>query len=123
MSDASELIPTLFHVIAPDGTRNSFTLDLPEKVPYELLRTIVEPLLDDRPMHRVAILQPGTAGETDMFVDKMWGSGKFGNLPVNAKATTLYHAALVKRHPDDDPSQLPRIHGTAVVFDRPVWAM
>ena len=75
----------------------------------------------------VRVYWPWDGGEPrylDMFVDED-GIGK--RLPVNRLATSIYHLNVIVHDPhglgsEESIAAAPRIHGVAVLFQKPVWS-
>ena len=84
---------------------------------YDAIKIVVAPWLGDgNDMEHVTVIHNGK--RTDMFVDEI---GALKRLPVNCRATAIYHANFLQYHPGEDTSELPKIHGTAVLFHRRIW--
>jgi hypothetical protein len=52
-----------------------------------------------------------------MFVDDL-------GLPINSRATAIFHEVYLMDHPDADPAKLIKhrpIAGTRFLFEEPVW--
>jgi hypothetical protein len=104
---------TIFRPGQEPETGEITTSDQPK---YDETRAAIEHILGGD-MERVRVFWPDRY--TDMFVDEI-GGPRFKNLPVNPKATEIYHNN-VRVH---DPALLARarpIYGTAVLFDEPIW--
>jgi hypothetical protein len=94
------------------------------KVFHELLRPILGP---DADFEHVRVFWAWNGGEPrylDMFVDED-GIGK--RLPVNRLATSIYHLNVIVHDPhglgsEESIAAAPRIHGVAVLFQKPVWS-
>jgi hypothetical protein len=94
------------------------------KIFHEILRPILGP---DADFEHVRVYWPWDGGEPrylDMFVDED-GIGK--RLPVNKVATSIYHMNVIVHDPhgrgsEESIANAPRIHGTAVLFQKPVWS-
>lgn len=107
---------TTYHVIKPDGTKTTHTVDWPGEPGLDRMKTVIEPLLDGARLEHVAVLHEGR--RHDMFVDEEFVSK---GLPYNAEATEIYRCNWMTQHPDVDPESLPPILGVAVLFDRLIW--
>ena len=66
------------------------------------------------PIERVHLIVDGAT--TDMFVLEF-----ALDRPVNEEATRLFRATMMLAYPDRDPTKMPHIAGTAVLFDKPIW--
>ena len=106
---------TVMTIIHADGREETRTVDLPAQPSYEALRDLIKPVFDADFEH-VTIL--GNDERADMFVDE---TGRLKSLTRNDKATELYRAAWLKRHPGINPESLDHIVGAVVLFDRRVW--
>lgn len=95
---------------------------MPADPGYVHLQRAIGPLVGG-PIEHVAVLADIWGGtnyrRSDMFVHERGG---LIGLPVNAAATVIYLRAHLTRHPDADLDELPKIHGTAVLFERIVWS-
>lgn len=110
-------------IIRPGAAVEVQEHDLPRNPGYERLLSLIEPVLGKgRWMERVSVLADFDSGTnfqpTDMFVDE---NGHLSGLPFNKEATTIYRRAYLTRNPNHDPSEMPHIVGTAILFDRRVW--
>jgi hypothetical protein len=85
------------------------------KVDHAALDALLRPLLDGDDYEHVTVLWRGR--RADMFV----GENSTDNLPVNKAATSIYRAATLARSPGINAECLPRIHGTAVLFEEIIW--
>lgn len=97
-------------------------IEWPEDPGYQRIKALVEPLLGDKErLEHVTVLH--NDGPADMFVSEMGHMVLTYRvpLPINDAATAIYRAAWMRRHPGDDPHDLPTIAGVAVLFDRRVW--
>lgn len=90
--------------------------DLPERPAFDVLGKIVWPHLDGGEMERVNVYWGGRY--TDLFVD---AEGVEKGLPVNEKATEIYHNNLLTHAPEDLDDDAPKVYGPAVLFSRRVW--
>lgn len=114
---------TCILIMRPDQPHESAEHDLPREPGYEKLLAIIEPILGQgRWMERVSVLADFKGGTdfkpTDMFVDE---NGHLTGLPFNRAATIIYRRNALMQRPGTDPSTLPHIVGTAILFDRRVW--
>ena len=107
---------TEYTVIHPDGSEQTWCINLPAAPTLQTLRSLIVPHLDGGDLEQIGVLHNGKG--TDMFVDE---EGLLKHLPRNDKATAIYRAHYLKQHPGIDPEQLGFIAGTAVIFDRRVW--
>jgi hypothetical protein len=102
--------------------RETREADLAAEPGFNELNRLILPLLEGAEnMEHVSVLFDGWPA--DMFVDEEGAvpTRSRGPLPVNRAATEIYHAASLRRDPNADTSEWPRIHGTAVLFARRVW--
>jgi hypothetical protein len=76
------------------------------------VKMAVEPHLGFAPMQQIPALHPGGCGT--MFID---GFGEDQKLPLNSVATHYYHNVLRASYPNEDMTQMPKVHGAAVLFD------
>ncbi len=106
------------YTIFRPGSENgeSGEVDWPAEPGYDLMKALIEPLLDGAHLEHVTVLHEGE--RRDMFVDEM---GSVNGLPVNALATPIYRNNWLTRHPNVQPDSMPAIHGTAILFARRVW--
>lgn len=97
-------------------------IDWPVEPGYDRIAKLIEPLLGEKePLEHVTVLYEGR--RADMFVSE-YGHMTLTHrepLPINDRATEIYRAAWLSRHPKDDPATLPSIAGVAVLFTRIVW--
>jgi hypothetical protein len=119
---------TIMTFMYVNGTKLERTVDLRKRPSYDELEMVMGPVFDSqrggKPTHfeHVSVLWDGKPA--DMFVDEN-GAVHGMALPVNEEATKIYHAASIKRDNLRAPSGIisgaPKIHGTAVIFNRRVW--
>lgn len=101
----------------------NFTFDWPKEPGSFRINNYVQPLLNGANIERVNVWLtpsyiPGANGYyTDMFVDEI---GRLKLLPINTRASTIYHANILTHEPDMKHDLVP-IFGTAVLFLRRVW--
>jgi hypothetical protein len=119
---------TGYTIYRPDGSEEHREVDWPRNPGYELIRNLVEPIVEG-PMEHVAVLDPAKVrrrrvdpalDRRDMFVDEI-GHVRKDPRPRNEAATRIYRANWLRAHPGTDPETLPSIAGTAVLFHRIVW--
>jgi hypothetical protein len=119
---------TGYTIFRPDGSQERGEVDWPENPGLELIRALVEPIVEG-PMEHVTVLDPAkvdadevdpAADRRDLFIDEM-GHVRATPRPRNEAATRIYRANWMRANPDDHPEDLPDIAGTAVLFDRIVW--
>lgn len=93
------------------------SVDWPDDPGLERIRDLVVPLLSGGDLERVRVWHNDIY--TDMFVDENFIDK---SLPANPIATDIYRAnTMAHVKPTPDLNTLPHIHGTAVLFLRPVW--
>lgn len=103
-------------IMKANGTSEEREIDLPEDPGYDVLASLIRPLLDGADLEHVSVLHDGPK---DMFVDD---DGLAKELPRNEAATRVYRNNWLTQHPEDAPETLPEIVGPAVLFpDRRVW--
>lgn len=117
---------TKFTIFRPDGTFEDREVDLKKDPGLDALGTILLPLMNDGrdvPIHfeHVSVLHANKS--KDMFVDE---DGHSKRLPVNEKATDIYHENWKVNRPEAfeyarKTNQLIPIVGVAVLFHRRVW--
>ncbi len=107
---------TTLHIYRPDQDVEIQKVDIPKEPGYQILKEIIEPLLDNQMMEHVNVLFLNQ--HADMFVDE---NGLARMLPRNDKATEIYRSNYMKQYPETNPESLPCIVGTAIVFSRRVW--
>lgn len=98
------------------------TVDWPKAPKGKQLRRLIESLLAGGGIEHVRVFWQGVY--TSMFVD---GMSSVHGLPVNAKATEIYHNNVRIHDPSRYAAQkargdMPSIHGPAILFDRDVWS-
>ena len=105
---------TQYRVLKANGEKSSHETDIPIPAAFEELRPVIEPHLGGGLMQRVSVIDPMPGdGHVDMFVDEMADAK---GLAPNPEATIIYRAAHLKLFPEANPSELPMIRGTAVLF-------
>jgi hypothetical protein len=107
---------TLFGV---DGTETKGECLLPNPPGYINLSKVMKPLLDGAELEHVSVLH--LHKPHDMFVDEL---GSIHGLPVNRKATEIYHENTRINDPgryEREKYTMPKIHGPAVLFHSKVW--
>lgn len=114
---------TEYTILRPgDQPGERHEIDLPPDPGFARLRQVIEPLLDGGLMEHVTVLYDGR--RHDMFVDEIgstnWKPGY--PLPLNELASAIYRANWLAQNPKDNPSDLPGVHGPAVLFHRIVWS-
>lgn len=107
---------TAYAILKTNGDIDVTSVDWPAEPDFEIIRSLVEPLLDGADLEQVSVLHEGK--RRDMFVDD---SGHLKGLPRNEQATRIYRAATLSRQPHVNPETLPCIVGPAVLFYRRVW--
>jgi hypothetical protein len=111
---------TPYQVILPKDqhlAREAETIELEDEPTYTELKAVIQPIIgSNRYFEHVRVWFKNAY--TDMFVDDM---GAMTNLPTNEVATRIYHANMLRQHPNADTSDWPKIHGPAVLFHRQVW--
>lgn len=113
---------TTLHIYRVGCARETKLMDLATRPGFTAINRVVLPLLEGaKNIEHVSVLHNGE--RRDMFVDELGALPMLTRppLPVNEPATAIYHAASLEREPGADTSRWPKIHGTAVVFDRIVW--
>jgi hypothetical protein len=118
---SEELIETPFLILRADNTSLDSSIKWPREPWCDLIRQLIEPLLDGESLEHVSVLYDGM--RRDLFVSELGHLELTSRppLPRNDRATTIYRAAWLSRHPDTDPEEMPWIAGTAVLFLRRVW--
>jgi hypothetical protein len=108
-----------------DGQVQDHQVGLPENVSprfHPALREYLEPILKGRAEHvRVFwdFYETGTPRYLDLFVHEC---GALLEFPVNHRATAIYRNNVLQHEvPPPDTSELPAIHGNAVLFSKRVW--
>lgn len=129
---------TRWKLIRTDGVIKEFENEMSKDPGYELLRSIISPLIERGQLEHVYVwadfehdgLKQSMTGHQldwnfkalDMFVDE---NGHSQNLRRNEIATTIYRRATMEgrssRPPPDNPETLDFIVGPVVLFDRRVW--
>lgn len=101
------------HIMFPVAQRNTEVrvVDL-GKVDHDALDALLRPLLDGDDFEHVTVLWRGRLA--DMFVGE---NSTRTDLPVNNNATAIYRAATLAASPGINAESLPRVHGTAVLFE------
>lgn len=86
----------------------------------EAIKAVVLPVIGEgADMEQVRVWHKGQGRYLSMFVDEI---GQLKGLPINRKATDLYHAnVLTFEKPTPPVSSLPTVAGNAVLFLEPVW--
>jgi hypothetical protein len=118
----NDLIDTFYRVITPsDSPLMRLCVRWPREPGYDLVRAVVEPHLGGEPLEHIAVLHNGA--RRDMFVSELGTIALTTRppLPRNERATAIYRAAWLARHPECDPESLAWIAGPAVLFERRVW--
>lgn len=118
---------TGYLVIQPGDGRwedcQSLSVDWPAEPGYDLIRKLVDPLVEGNLEH-VYVLRTNFANKTtspaDMFVNDT-GNIPGMHLPVNPLATFLYHTFVRIERPKEDWANAPPICGPAVLFSRRIW--
>ena len=91
MTEDDALVPTRYHVIRADGTRETKEIMWPREPKLKHFKELLTPLLGDgEPPEHVAVLHEGK--RRDMFVSE-YGHLEMdarGPLPINAEATRIY---------------------------------
>ena len=105
-----------YRVISAAGAETKHTAQMAHSPTLKELHDTVEPHLGGNGMEHVLVLLAGRPA--DMFVDEI---GVLKGLPRNEKATLIYRANWMARHPADNPETLPEIAGPVVIFDEIVW--
>lgn len=114
---------TTFAVLRPDGSRLDALVHWPERPPRRDIEDLVRRYLDGADVVHLPVLSD--ARVRDMFVADLalWRLSERDVLGVNRAATALYRALLLRgSHQGYPAAALPAVLGTAVVFDRTVWA-
>ena len=114
---------TQYQVIGTDGIIRTNEIDWPKEPSFTQMAELINPLLGDSPSNEVYFEHVRVWHEgqyVSMYVDD---SGPLKRLPVNKAATEIYHANLkFDLGYLADTSKWPCIHGTAILFNRNVWA-
>ena len=105
-----------YRVISAAGAETKHAAQMGPSPTLKELHDTVEPHLGGNGMEHVLVLLAGRPA--DMFVDEI---GVLKGLPRNEKATLIYRANWMARHPKCDRETLPWIAGAAVLFYRRVW--
>lgn len=121
------LTATGYLVIQPGDGRwedcQSLSIDWPKEPGYDLIRKLVDPLVEGNLEH-VHVLRTNFANKAtspaDMFVNDE-GNMPGRHLPVNPLATFLYHTYTRLQRSKHDWCNIPPICGTAVLFSRRIW--
>jgi len=119
---SEQLIETKFRIYMPgDKPLLTSAVQWPREPGYNAIKSLIEPILAGEPLMHVSVLHDGK--RRDMFVSEI---GRMelttrGPLPRNDRATAIYRAKWLTRHPEVDPESLPFIAGPAVLFERVVW--
>lgn len=114
---------TTYQLLLPgDAAAPELAVEWPAVPGYRRIAELVEPLLGDEPLEHVSVLYQGE--HRDMFVSEL-GHLELTTrrpLPRNDRATAIYRAAWMARHPWTKPETLQWIAGPAVLFlNRRVW--
>lgn len=129
---------TKWKLIRPDGVISEFQQDMPKDPGYDLLRSIISPLIERGPLEQVSVwadyehegLKQSKTGPQfdwnfralDMFVNE---NGRLQKLKRNEVATTIYRRYIMEERgvhpPPSDPEELDFVVGPAVLFNRRVW--
>ena len=120
------MIDTNMKIIRANGNTETSVRALTAEPGYDVLRRLINPILDGSGMERVAVwadFHGGTKFEAlDMFVDELCAIKR---LPRNEIATAHYRRAtmmgLTGVAKPSDPESIPAIYGTAILFSRRVW--
>lgn len=120
---------TTYQIIGTNGIIRMNEIDWPKEPSFQQMARLVNPLLqiEGKPeafSEHVRVWHEGQY--VSMFVDD---SGSVKRLPVNQAATEIYWANMMENDPSS-PKTLeeckaagwPAIHGTAILFNRNVWA-
>jgi hypothetical protein len=122
---------TAYRIIYPDGRppeEREVEADFGGRRGLKIFDEILRPILGaDVDYEHVRVFWPWNGDEPsyrDMFVDE---NGIEKRLPVNRLATSIYHLNVIVHDPhgrgsEESIANAPRIHGTAVLFQKPVWS-
>lgn len=113
---------TKYQVIQPDGTTTEHEVDLPADPSLREMNTICVPHIGPgEPLERVKVFWDGFY--RSMFVSEMGHRALTtrGPLPINPKATEIYHNNIKVHAPAEHDPDGPTIAGVAVLFDRRIW--
>ena len=121
---------TRYRIIYPDTRppeEREVEADFGGRKGLKIFDEILRPILGADDYEHVRVFWAWNGGQPrylDMFVDED-GVGK--RLPVNRLATSIYHFNVVAHDPHglgsaESLAAAPRIHGTAVLFQKPVWS-
>jgi hypothetical protein len=106
-----------YRVITTDGTESGHQVEMSTVQTLKELCAELSPHLDWDTMMHVDMLLGGHPA--DMFVDDL---GIPKDLPHNEKATVICRANRMRKHPKDNPENLPHIAGPVVFFEEIVWS-
>lgn len=108
-----------YHKLCADGTETTHAHDFsgaPENWYSHVRQIFAEHFGEDIYYEHVNVWHQGEY--RDMFVDE---TSALKGLPVNAKATEIYHANVKAHFPDEFSADMPLIYGDALLFDQRVW--
>lgn len=117
---------TKWKLIRPDGVIQEFENELNKDPGYDMLRSIISPLIERGPLEHVSVWADYDFGEDckalDMFVNE---NGLIQKLPRNKKATDIYRNYVMSgrgvQPAPKNPEKLDFVVGPAVLFSRRVW--
>lgn len=108
-----------YSLIRAEGETESFTADFngePESWYRQLRDVFAQHFGDEIFYEHVNVWHQGRYA--DMLVDE---TGSLKGLPVNEKASEIYHANVKAHFPDEFRSDMPMIYGDALLFEQKVW--
>ena len=110
-------MPTFEYRVIPidDSAVKTGSVEWPTEPGFDAINKLVQPLIGGGHIEHVSVLHDGK--RRDMFVDE---EGRVKGMVRNDRATAIYRAAYMSRHPESDPEKLPHIAGPAVLFTRRV---
>jgi hypothetical protein len=115
----NQAIPTKYTIMLPNGERIDHAIEWPQDPGFETIEALVAPLVVFQSGHIEHVYVTSESGErVDMFVDE---KGALKGLDRNEQATVEYRRGYLMAHPKHDPSKMPAIYGTAVLFHRRIW--